>query len=40
MCTQGIAELEKDLLRVTLEQKNMGEKVPQVWLNMEKKILA
>ncbi|PVD34730.1 hypothetical protein C0Q70_06007 [Pomacea canaliculata] len=36
----GIAELEKDLLRVTLEQKNMGEKVPQVWLSLEQKILA
>ncbi|XP_012936376.2 uncharacterized protein LOC106011403 [Aplysia californica] len=36
----GIQELEKELLRVTLEQKNMGEKVPKVWLNMEKKILA
>ncbi|KAK7485956.1 hypothetical protein BaRGS_00022822 [Batillaria attramentaria] len=36
----GIKELESDLLRVTLEQKNMGEKVPQVWLNLEKKILA
>ncbi|KAL8604081.1 hypothetical protein ACOMHN_024906 [Nucella lapillus] len=35
----GIADLEKDLLRVTLEQKNMGEKVPQVWLSLEKKIL-
>ncbi|KAK3777048.1 hypothetical protein RRG08_008898 [Elysia crispata] len=37
---KGIKDLERDLLRVTLEQKNMGEKVPQVWLNMEKKILA
>ncbi|KAH9492683.1 hypothetical protein Btru_024553 [Bulinus truncatus] len=36
----GIAELEEELLKVTLEQKNMGEKVPKVWLNMEKKILA
>ncbi|GFN82127.1 leucine-rich repeat serine/threonine-protein kinase 1, partial [Plakobranchus ocellatus] len=37
---KGIKELEQDLLRVTLQQKNMGEKVPKVWLNMEKKILA
>ncbi|XP_070196653.1 uncharacterized protein [Littorina saxatilis] len=36
----GIVQLEKDLLKVTLEQKNMGEKVPQVWLSLEKKILA
>ncbi|KAK0062250.1 hypothetical protein Bpfe_008351, partial [Biomphalaria pfeifferi] len=36
----GIAKLEEDLIQVTLEQKNMGEKVPKVWLNMEKKILA
>ncbi|XP_071087235.1 uncharacterized protein [Haliotis cracherodii] len=36
----GVAELEKQLLKVTLEQKNMGEKIPQVWLNLEKKILA
>ncbi|XP_046560391.1 probable serine/threonine-protein kinase roco11, partial [Haliotis rubra] len=36
----GVADLEKQLLKVTLEQKNMGEKIPQVWLNLEKKILA
>ncbi|CAG5122482.1 unnamed protein product, partial [Candidula unifasciata] len=36
----GIAELEKELLQVTVELKNMGEKVPKVWLNMEKKILT
>ncbi|XP_076445934.1 uncharacterized protein LOC143283637 [Babylonia areolata] len=35
----GIEQLEKEVLRVTLEQKNMGEKVPQVWLSLEKKIL-
>ncbi|CAL1535024.1 unnamed protein product, partial [Lymnaea stagnalis] len=36
----GIRHLEEELLRVTLEQKNMGEKVPKVWLNLEKRILA
>ncbi|XP_059158979.1 uncharacterized protein LOC131942991 [Physella acuta] len=35
----GIIELEKDLLKVTLEQKNMGEKIPQVWLKLEEQIL-
>ncbi|XP_048249171.1 uncharacterized protein LOC124124359 [Haliotis rufescens] len=35
----GVAELEKQLLKVTLEQKNMGEKIPQVWLKMETMIL-
>ncbi|XP_021366171.1 uncharacterized protein LOC110458668 [Mizuhopecten yessoensis] len=36
----GIAELEKQLITSTLSQKYMGEKIPQVWLNLEKKILA
>ncbi|XP_060065175.1 uncharacterized protein LOC132545509 [Ylistrum balloti] len=36
----GIADLEKQLISSTLSQKYMGEKIPQVWLNLEKKILA
>ncbi|XP_033743245.1 uncharacterized protein LOC117329409 isoform X2 [Pecten maximus] len=36
----GIADLEKQLISSTLNQKYMGEKIPQVWLNLEKKILA
>ncbi|XP_062577173.1 uncharacterized protein LOC134239045 [Saccostrea cucullata] len=35
-----IPELQKELLSVTLSQSYMGEKIPQVWLNLEKKILG
>lgn len=35
-----IPELQKELLSVTLSQSYMGEKIPQVWLNLEKQILA
>ncbi|XP_055958804.1 probable serine/threonine-protein kinase pats1 [Patella vulgata] len=35
----NIKQLKDDMLRVTLEQKNMGEKIPKVWLNLEKKFL-
>jgi len=37
---QGIAELQKSLLEVTLQQGYMGEKIPQVWLNFEKRIIT
>lgn len=37
---QKIPELQKELLSVTLSQSYMGEKIPQVWLNLEKQILA
>ena len=35
-----IPELQKELLSVTLSQSYMGEKIPQVWLNLEKQILG
>ncbi|KAL4230338.1 hypothetical protein ACF0H5_010721 [Mactra antiquata] len=36
----GIEELQKNLLAVTLQQGYMGEKIPQVWLNFERRIIA
>ena len=35
---QGISELKKNLLDVTLQEKYMGEKIPEAWLNFEKKM--
>ncbi|XP_052813517.1 uncharacterized protein LOC128240741 isoform X2 [Mya arenaria] len=37
---EGIKDLQDSLLDVTLQQGYMGEKIPQVWLNFEKRILA
>ena len=36
---QGIAELKRAILEATLEEKYMGEKVPQVYLKLEKEII-
>ena len=36
---KGVAELQQKLVSVTLPQKYMGEMIPGVWLNFEKKIL-
>ncbi|EDV23216.1 uncharacterized protein TRIADDRAFT_58269 [Trichoplax adhaerens] len=35
----GIPKLKDCLIKETLQQKYMGEKIPQVWLNLEKAIL-
>ncbi|GFO37940.1 leucine-rich repeat serine/threonine-protein kinase 1 [Plakobranchus ocellatus] len=35
---QGISELQQHLVGVTLKQKYMGEKVPGVWLSLEKSL--
>ncbi|XP_077989757.1 uncharacterized protein LOC144444214 [Glandiceps talaboti] len=37
---QGIQELQDKLLEVTLQEKYMGERIPQVWLNFEKAIIS
>ncbi|XP_070533769.1 uncharacterized protein [Ptychodera flava] len=37
---QGVRELQTNLLTVTLQEKYMGERIPQVWLNFEKQIIA
>ncbi|KAL3880394.1 hypothetical protein ACJMK2_032638 [Sinanodonta woodiana] len=36
----GIKELQEKLIDTTLQLGYMGEKIPQVWLNLEKKIIA
>ena len=36
---QGIPRLKEELKKVTLAQKYMGEKIPEVWLNLEKQLL-
>ncbi|KAK3588393.1 hypothetical protein CHS0354_028970 [Potamilus streckersoni] len=36
----GVKELEQKLIETTLQLGYMGEKIPQVWLNLEKKIIA
>ncbi|XP_048241150.1 uncharacterized protein LOC124116403 [Haliotis rufescens] len=35
----GIEQLKADLIKVTLEQKYMGEKIPEAWLNLEKVLI-
>ena len=39
VCSQGIAELKADILKTTIHQKNMGEKVPHVYLKFEEEIV-
>jgi hypothetical protein len=34
----GIAELAQHIIQVTLQQKYIGEKIPEAWFNFEKKI--
>jgi leucine-rich repeat kinase 2 len=34
----GIKELSNELVQVTLQQKYIGEKIPEAWFNFEKKI--
>jgi len=34
-----VQKLQESLLSVTLQQGYMGEEIPQVWLNFEKRIL-
>ena len=36
---QCVQKLQESLLSVTLQQGYMGEEIPQVWLNFEKRIL-
>ena len=35
---EGINQLEKEIIEVTMQQKYIGEKVPEVWLNFEKNV--
>ena len=35
---QGIQELKEHLLEITLQEKYMGEKIPEAWLNLETKM--
>ncbi|XP_061180809.1 uncharacterized protein LOC133189455 [Saccostrea echinata] len=35
----GIKELEEQLIEITLQQPYLEEKIPQVWLNLEEKML-
>jgi hypothetical protein len=37
---KGLRQLREDLIAVTLTQKYMGEKIPEVWLNLEKQFVA
>lgn len=39
LCIQGIKELEAHLLEVTVQQSYLEEKIPQVWLNLEDKMI-
>jgi leucine-rich repeat kinase 2 len=34
----GIAELARHIIQVTLQQKYIGEKIPEAWFNFEKKV--
>ena len=34
----GIDELEKAIIEITLQQKYIGEFIPEVWLNFEKNV--
>ena len=36
---QGVPALLQDITRVTLEQKYMGEQIPEAWLSLEKRLL-
>ncbi|KAK7478154.1 hypothetical protein BaRGS_00030601 [Batillaria attramentaria] len=36
---EGLPKLQEDLITVTLQQKYMGEKIPEVWLNLETQLL-
>ncbi|XP_046564246.1 LOW QUALITY PROTEIN: uncharacterized protein LOC124273077 [Haliotis rubra] len=36
---EGIEKLKSDLIKVTLDQKYMGEKIPEAWLNLEKVLI-
>nr|KAG5692964.1 hypothetical protein BaRGS_032396 [Batillaria attramentaria] len=38
-CDKGLPKLQEDLITVTLQQKYMGEKIPEVWLNLETQLL-
>ncbi|XP_064618850.1 uncharacterized protein LOC135482601 [Lineus longissimus] len=37
---QGVRELQQKLFSVSIQQKYMGEKIPEVWLRFEEKILS
>ena len=37
---QGIPDLKKSIVKVALQQKYMGEKIPEAWLNLEKKLIS
>ena len=39
ICFQGIEELKSALMKVTLKQEYMGEKIPAAYLEMENIIL-
>lgn len=36
---QGIEELRNVIIQQTLAEKYMGEKIPQAWLSLEKKLI-
>ena len=36
---QGIPGLKASIVEVALQQKYMGEKIPEAWLNLEKKLI-
>jgi len=37
---QSIPELKDFLVQLTLKQKYMGERIPEAWLTLEKKVVA
>jgi len=38
--SQGVDELRNVIIQQTLEQKYMGEKIPEAWLSLEKRLIS
>jgi len=39
VCCQGVEELRNALCAVALQEKYMGEHIPEVWLNFETSMI-